>query len=86
VQGPEMNAKRHADHLTVFCPSTHGSIQTTIATDVQTLAKAWHSKIKVSCPHCGEYRPQFHTKVAVINIRISSNGRLWSVTNGRVNG
>ena len=54
MQGPEKNAKRHADHLTVFCPSTHGLIQTTIATDVQTLAKAWHSKIKVSCPHCGE--------------------------------
>jgi hypothetical protein len=54
VQGPEKNAKRHANHLTVFCPTTQSSIQTTIATDVRTLAKAWHRKIEVSCPHCGE--------------------------------
>ena len=38
----------------MLCPSTRGSIQTTIATDVKTLAKAWHSKIKVTCPHCSE--------------------------------
>ena len=43
-----------ADCLTVLCPSTQGSIRTTIATDVRTLTKAWHSKIKVSCPHCSE--------------------------------
>jgi hypothetical protein len=44
---------RCADCLTVLCPTTLSSIPTTIATDVRTLAKAWHSKIKVSCPHCG---------------------------------
>ena len=44
---------RCADCLTVLCPTTLTSIPTTIATDVRTLAKAWHSKIKVSCPHCG---------------------------------
>jgi len=54
VQGPEKNAKRYANHLTVFCPITHSLIQTTIATDVRTLAKAWHRKIAVSCPHCAE--------------------------------
>ena len=54
MQGPEKNAKRHANHLTVFCPTTHSSIQTTIATDVRTLAKAWRRKIEVSCPHSGE--------------------------------
>ena len=36
------------------CPTTHSLIQTTIATDVRTLAKAWHRKMEVSCPHCGE--------------------------------
>ena len=52
---PQTNkANRHADQLTVFCPTTHSSIETTITTDVRTLAKAWHRKIRVSCPHCGE--------------------------------
>jgi hypothetical protein len=54
VQGPGKKAKRYANHLAVFCPTTHGSIRTKIATDVRTLAKSWHSKIKVSCPHCGK--------------------------------
>jgi hypothetical protein len=44
---------RYADFLTVLCPTTRTSIPTKIATDVRTLAKAWHSKIKVPCPHCG---------------------------------
>jgi endogenous inhibitor of DNA gyrase (YacG/DUF329 family) len=44
----------HADYLTVSCPTTGRSVQTTLATDVRTFAKAWHSKIKVSCPHCDE--------------------------------
>ena len=47
--------KPKADCLTVFCPSTQCSIRTTIATDVRTLTKAWHSKIKVSCPHCSGF-------------------------------
>ena len=50
----EKKGQRHADYLTVSCPTTRSSIPTTIATDVRTLAKAWHSKIKVSCPHCNE--------------------------------
>jgi len=45
---------RYADCLTVLCPATRAAIPTKIATDVRTLAKSWHSKIKVSCPHCGE--------------------------------
>ena len=70
MQGPEKNANRHADHLTVFCPATHGSIQTTIATDVPTLAKAWHPKsrslvltaARFTSTECVKrlYRPQFH--------------------------
>jgi hypothetical protein len=48
------NPTRYADHLSVLCPTTRASILTKIATDVRTLAKAWHSKIKVPCPHCGE--------------------------------
>jgi hypothetical protein len=35
---------------------THGSISIAIATDVPSLTKAWHSKIKIACPHC----PQTH--------------------------
>jgi RNase P subunit RPR2 len=54
VQAPEKNATRHADYLTVLCPTTQSSIQTSVTTDVRALAKAWHSKIKVSCLHCGE--------------------------------
>jgi hypothetical protein len=45
-----MEPNRCADCLTVLCPTTLTSIPTTIATDVRTLAKAWH---KVSCTHCG---------------------------------
>jgi hypothetical protein len=47
------NKANHADRLTVSCPSTRNSILTAITTDVRTLARSWHSKIKVSCPHCG---------------------------------
>jgi hypothetical protein len=46
------NKANHADRLTVLCPFTRSSILTTITTDVRTLARSWHSKIKVSCPHC----------------------------------
>jgi phage FluMu protein Com len=52
VQAPKK--KPYAAYLTVWCPTTQSSISTTIATDVRTLAKAWHRKIKVSCPHCRE--------------------------------
>src|SRR3954463_15007229 len=45
---------RYADCLTVLCPTTRAAIPTKVATDVRTLAKSWHSKIKISCPHCGE--------------------------------
>jgi hypothetical protein len=47
-------ANRYADRLTVLCPTTRTSIPTKIATDVRTLAKSWHSKIKISCPQRGE--------------------------------
>jgi hypothetical protein len=54
VRALKKKAGRYADYLTVLCPNTRSSIRTAIATDVRTLAKAWHSKIKLSCPHCGE--------------------------------
>ena len=38
---------RYADCLRVLCPATQNSIPTKIATDVRTLARSWHSKIKV---------------------------------------
>jgi phage FluMu protein Com len=52
MQAPKK--KPYAAYLTVWCPTTQSSISTTIATDVRTLTKAWHRKIKVSCPHCRE--------------------------------
>jgi len=69
VQAPEKNAKRHADYLTVLCPTTQSSIQTSVTTDVRALAKAWHSKIKVSCLHCGEV----HLVQSVRSIRRGGN-------------
>jgi hypothetical protein len=54
VRALKKKAGRYADYLTVACPNTQSSIRTAISTDVRTLAKAWHSKIKVPCPHCSE--------------------------------
>jgi hypothetical protein len=45
---------RSADRLFVLCPTTESSIVTKIRTDVRSLAKAWHLKIQVPCPHCNE--------------------------------
>jgi hypothetical protein len=51
---PRTNKRKSCvECVTVVCPTTRTSIPTKIATDVRSLAKAWHSKIKVSCPHCG---------------------------------
>jgi len=47
-------AKRNADPLLVLCPTTKNSIVTNIRTDVRSLAKAWHSQIRVPCPYCKE--------------------------------
>ena len=66
--------RRHADCLTVLCPMTMGSIATLVETDARTLAKRWHSKIKVSCPHCGdahEYRVcEAFVESAISNARL----------------
>ena len=45
-------SKRRADPLYVLCPITKNPIWTCVATDVRSLAKAWHSEIEVVCPHC----------------------------------
>ena len=66
--------RRHADCLTVLCPLTKSSIPTRIGTDVRTLAKAWHTKIKVSCPHCREVHV-FRVCEAFVETAIS-NARL----------
>jgi hypothetical protein len=66
--------RRHGDCLTVLCPLTKSSIPTLIGTDVRTLAKAWHTKIKVSCPHCREvhvYRVcEAFVETAISNARL----------------
>jgi hypothetical protein len=46
--------KRSAERLFVLCPTTKSPIVTNIRTDVRSLAKAWHLKIQVPCPHCNE--------------------------------
>jgi hypothetical protein len=54
MRASKSKLKRYADPLTVLCPITKSSIPTAIATDVRSLAKAWHTKIQVPCPHCSE--------------------------------
>jgi hypothetical protein len=67
---------RSVSYLTVLCPTTQSSISTTIATDVRTLAKAWHRKIKVSCPHCME----------IHNYRVSEAFVETALSNGHLRG
>ena len=67
-------SKPRADCLTVLCPITQSAIPTRIATDVRALAKAWHTKIKVSCPHCQEVH-QYRVCDAFVETAIS-NARL----------
>ena len=44
---PQKNKVKHYPvFLTVFCPNTRTSIPTTIATDLLTLTKLWHSKLR----------------------------------------
>jgi hypothetical protein len=40
--------------LLFTCPKTHKRVPTGIQTDVQSLRKAWSTKVKVRCPCCGE--------------------------------
>ena len=51
-------------------------------TDVRTLARSWHLKIKVACPHCGEvhrYRVcEAFVEAAISNARL--RGDLMIVT------
>jgi hypothetical protein len=46
------------------------SISVAIATDVRSLTKAWHSKIKIGCPHCQETH-HFKVSEAFTNAAIS---------------
>jgi hypothetical protein len=56
--------------LWVQCPMTHESLSIDIATDVRSLTKAWHSKIKIACPHCQETH-HFKVSEAFTNAAIS---------------
>ena len=56
--------------LWVQCPTTQDSISFAIATDVRSLTKAWHSKIKIACPHCQETH-SFKVSEAFTNAAIS---------------
>jgi hypothetical protein len=56
--------------LWLQCPMTQGPISITIATDVRSLTKAWHSKIKIACPHCPETH-HFKVSEAFTNAAIS---------------
>jgi hypothetical protein len=56
--------------LWLQCPMTQGPISITIATDVGSLTKAWHSKIKIACPHCPEIH-HFKVSEAFTNAAIS---------------
>jgi len=56
--------------LWVQCPMTQESISIDIATDVRSLTKAWHSKIKIACPHCQDTH-RFRVSEAFINSAVS---------------
>jgi hypothetical protein len=71
VHALKKKAGRYADYLTVACPNTRSSIRTDIAIDVWTLAKAWHSKIKVPCPHCSEVH-RYRVREAFVEAAISN--------------
>jgi hypothetical protein len=63
-------AASRMEPLWVQCPMTHESISVAIATDVRSLTKAWHSKIKIGCPHCQETH-HFKVSEAFTNAAIS---------------
>jgi hypothetical protein len=65
----------------VQCPMTRESISIGIATDVRSLTKAWHSKIKIACPHCQETH-NFKVSEAFTNAAISDE-RLRGVFSSR---
>ena len=58
--------------LWLQCPMTQGPISIDIATDVRSLTKAWHSKIKIACPHCPETH-HFKVSEAFTNAAISDD-------------
>jgi len=55
------NSVSRKDPLWIQCPTTQESLSISVATDVRSLTKAWHSKIKIACPHCNETH---HLKVS----------------------
>jgi hypothetical protein len=79
------DGNRQRECLAVLCPTTRTSIPTKIATDVWTLARAWHSKIKVPCPHCGKahtYRVcEAFVEAAISDARIRGELRILNGPN-----
>lgn len=63
-------AASRMEPLWVQCPMTQDSISIYIATDLRSLTKAWHSKIKICCPHCQETH-SFKVSEAFTNAAIS---------------
>lgn len=49
-----MTERQSRAPLSIRCPSTGQLIQTGIATDAETLAKQWHSEIRIPCKCCGD--------------------------------
>jgi hypothetical protein len=69
LHAPKTAASR-METLWVHCPLTQDSISIAIATDVRSLTQAWHSKIKICCPHCQETH-SFKVSEAYTNAAIS---------------
>lgn len=49
-----MTEKQSRAPLSIRCPSTGQPLMTGIATDAESLAKKWHSDIRIPCKSCGE--------------------------------
>jgi hypothetical protein len=45
--------QQNAAPLLFTCPTTGRAVPTGIATDAESLRKAWKMELKIECPHCG---------------------------------
>lgn len=45
--------QQHAPPLVFNCPTTGLAVPTGIASDAESLRKAWKRKLKIECPRCG---------------------------------
>jgi RNase P subunit RPR2 len=49
-----MTEKQSRAPLSIRCPSTGQLLETGISTDADSLAKKWHSEIRITCKCCGD--------------------------------